>query len=103
MSPEMAVSGGDGRPPGSSGKGRLNAPSQFGIKKDIPIPHIGHLVTGERQAVNLMRIKVDSQGYICYRELVRREFELTSPLLVYNEGKILPMLTDKRGQSGKHE
>jgi len=45
MSPEMAVSGGDGRPPGSSGEGRLNAPSQFGIKKDIPIPHIGHQVT----------------------------------------------------------
>jgi hypothetical protein len=49
----MAVSGEEGRPParpgtvragGSSGEGRLNAPSQFGIKKDIPIPHIAHQV-----------------------------------------------------------
>jgi len=50
-----------------------------------------------------MRIRVDSQGYICYRELVRREFELASALLVYTEGKILPVLTDKRGQRSKHE
>jgi hypothetical protein len=37
-SPLMAVSGGDGRPPGSSEESQLNASAQFGIKKDIPIP-----------------------------------------------------------------
>jgi hypothetical protein len=31
--------GGSRRPPGSSGKSRLKAPAQFGVKKDIHIPH----------------------------------------------------------------
>ena len=31
--------GGGRRPPGSSGKSRLNAPAQFGAKKDIHIPY----------------------------------------------------------------
>jgi hypothetical protein len=35
----LDVCGGDGRPPGSSGKCRLKAPAQFGAKKDIHIPY----------------------------------------------------------------
>ena len=35
---DLAVSGGDGRPPGSSGKSTPKAPAQFGAKKDIRIP-----------------------------------------------------------------
>ena len=36
--PPMDICRGDGRPPGSSGTRRRNAPAQFGVKKDIPIP-----------------------------------------------------------------
>jgi hypothetical protein len=36
---DVEVCAGDGRPPGSSGKSRLEAPAQFGAKKDIHILH----------------------------------------------------------------
>ena len=36
--PRMDICIYDGRPPGSSGTSRRNAPSRFGVKKDIPIP-----------------------------------------------------------------
>jgi hypothetical protein len=37
--PRMDICREDRRPPGSSGKSRRNAPAQFGVKKDIHIPH----------------------------------------------------------------
>jgi hypothetical protein len=38
-SAHLAICSEHSRPPGSSVKSRLNAPAQFGAKKDIHIPH----------------------------------------------------------------
>jgi hypothetical protein len=47
-----------------------------------------HRSWGSGREVVLIRIKVDSQGYICYREFGLKEFELANPLVIDNEDNI---------------
>jgi len=87
--PEMAVSGGDGRPPGSSGEGRLNAPSQFGIKKDIPIPHIGHQVTRNISMVLFYGVKaIIIYYYLFFTQLPRGECSDEYPWWYHRQGSL---------------